>query len=235
MKSTTWQDDHPWTHIDWELDDVTPYQLNWFWCNMEKGDYLWHPNQHKGFEWWISLAEAGGPLGSVHIAPQTWNDGVKIRPFIKFPKLEDVPDEMRDLIKYDHVVIAGAISILGDNVKPDDPMLGYRVHQWQKSDNGVRRHVVGRRGQGERRRRRPDLGRTRQRRGRQLGGLPAGPRPALPRHHRPGDLPRTTRSAWRACRGAVRGLRRDRAPVASRRRRPTAEAAAPSASRRRWV
>ena len=31
MKSTTWQDDHPWTHIDWELDDVTPYQLNWFW------------------------------------------------------------------------------------------------------------------------------------------------------------------------------------------------------------
>ena len=65
MKSTTWQDDHPWTHIEWELNDVTPYQLNWFWCNMEKGDYLWHPNQHKGFEWWISLEEAGGPLGSV--------------------------------------------------------------------------------------------------------------------------------------------------------------------------
>ena len=136
MKSTTWQDDHPWTHIDWELNDVTPYQLNWFWCNMEKGDYLWHPNQHKGFEWWISLEEAGGPLGSVHIAPQTWNDGVKIRPYIKFPKLEDVPAEYRDLIKYDHVVFAGAISILGDNVKPDDPILGYRLHQWQKSDNG---------------------------------------------------------------------------------------------------
>ena len=60
---------------------------------MEKGDYLWHPNQHKGFEWWISLEEAGGPLGSVHIAPQTWNDGVKIRPYIKFPQLEDVPAE----------------------------------------------------------------------------------------------------------------------------------------------
>ena len=136
MRSTTWQDDHPWTHIDWELNDVTPYQLNWFWCNMEKGDYLWHPNQHKGFEWWISLAEAGGPLGSVHIAPQTWNDGVAIRPYIRFEPLEDVPEEMRDLIKYDHVVIAGAISILGDNVKRDDPILGYRVHQWQKSDNG---------------------------------------------------------------------------------------------------
>ena len=137
MKSKTWQDDHPWTHIDWELNDVTPYQLNWFWCNMEKGDYLWHPNQHKGFEWWISLEEAGGPLGSVHIAPQTWNDGVKIRPYIKFPRLEDIPAEYRDLIKYDHVVFAGAISIIGDDVKPDDPVLGYRCHQWQKSDNGV--------------------------------------------------------------------------------------------------
>ena len=136
MKSTTWQDDHPWTHIDWELNDVTPYQLDWFWRNMEKGDYLWHPNQHKGFEWWISLEQAGGPLGSVHVAPQTWNDGVKIRPYIKMVRLEDVPDEMRDLIKYDHVVIAGAISILGDNVKADDPVLGYRIHQWQKSDGG---------------------------------------------------------------------------------------------------
>jgi hypothetical protein len=110
--------------------------LNWFWSNMEKCDYLWHPNHHKGFEWWISLEEAGGPLGSVHIAPQTWNDGVKIRPYIRMEKLADVADEIRDLIKHDHVIIVGAISILGDNVKRDDPVLGYRVHQWQKSDNG---------------------------------------------------------------------------------------------------
>jgi hypothetical protein len=49
MKSTTRQDGHPWTHIDWELDDVTPWMLDWFWVNMEKGDHLWHPNQHKGY------------------------------------------------------------------------------------------------------------------------------------------------------------------------------------------
>ena len=94
------------------------------------------PNQHKGFEWWISLEEAGGPLGSVHIAPQTWNDGVKIRPYIRMETLPDVAPEIRDLVKYDHVVVVGAISILGDDVKRDDPVLGYRVHQWQKSDNG---------------------------------------------------------------------------------------------------
>ena len=47
MKSNTWQDDHPWTHIEWELNDVTPYQLNWFWCNMEKGHYP-QPNRAQG-------------------------------------------------------------------------------------------------------------------------------------------------------------------------------------------
>jgi hypothetical protein len=137
MKSTVWQDDRAWTHIDWELDDVTARMLNWFWCNMEKGDYLWHPNQHKGFEWWVSVQEQGSPIGSIHIAPQTWNDGKQIRPYIRMEALDDVAAEIRDLIKYDHVVIVGAISILGDNVKRDDPAVGYRVHQWQKSDHGV--------------------------------------------------------------------------------------------------
>jgi hypothetical protein len=137
MKSTTWQDDHPWTHIDWELDDVTPRMLNWFWCNMEKADYLWHPNQHKGFEWFVSLQEQGSPLGSIHIAPQTWSDGKQIRPYIRIEALEDVPAEIKDLVKYDHVVFAGGISILGDNVGRDDPILAYRIHQWQKSDGGV--------------------------------------------------------------------------------------------------
>ena len=200
MKSTTWQDDHPWTHIDWELDDVTPYQLNWFWCNMEKGDYLWHPNQHKGFEWWISLEEAGGPLGSVHIAPQTWNDGVKIRPYIKFPRLEEIPDDYRDLIKYDHVVFAGAISIMGDDAKPDElsRCSATAASQWRKSDNGVVGMSIGRRGQGERRRRRPHLGRPRQRGGRQLGGLPADPDAPVPRDRRRPRSARTTRSGSRA-------------------------------------
>ena len=74
----------------------------------------------------------------MHIAPQTWNDGVKIRPVHQVPAgSRTFPPSIRDLIKYDHVVFAGAISIMGDDVKPDDPVLGYRCHQWQKSDNGV--------------------------------------------------------------------------------------------------
>jgi hypothetical protein len=136
MKSATRQDGHPWTHIDWELDDVTPWMLDWFWVNMEKGDHLWHPNQHKGFEWWVSVEEAVGPLGSIHIAPQVWSDGKPIRPYIRMEALEHVAPEIRDLIRYDHVVIVAGISILGDDVRRDDPALAYRIHQWQGSDSG---------------------------------------------------------------------------------------------------
>ena len=137
MKSDTWRDDKQWTHIDWELDDVTPRMLDWFWCNMDKADFLWHPNQHHGFEWWVSVQEQGTPLGSIHIAPQTWSDGKQIRPYIRIEPLQDVPEAVRDIVKYDHLVIVAGISILGDNVKRDDPALAYRIHQWQKTDGGV--------------------------------------------------------------------------------------------------
>jgi hypothetical protein len=39
---------------------------------------------------------------------------------------------------YDHVVVAAAISITGENIKEDAPPVGYRVHQWEKTDFGVR-------------------------------------------------------------------------------------------------
>jgi hypothetical protein len=137
MKSNVWQDSHPWTHVDWEIEDVTPKMINWFWSNMEKCDFLWHPNQHHDFEWFVGIKELGTPIGSIHIAPQTWNDGKTIKPYIRLEGLASVPDEVKAIVKYDHVVIVGAISIFGENVKRDDPILAYRVHQWQTSDVGL--------------------------------------------------------------------------------------------------
>ena len=42
------QDEKGWTHIDWELEAVTPEMLNWWWTNMEKGFALWHIGCHSG-------------------------------------------------------------------------------------------------------------------------------------------------------------------------------------------
>jgi hypothetical protein len=139
MKNRVWQDKNGWTHIDWELGEVTPRMLDWFWCNMDKCDYLWHPNQHNGFEWMkgYGVSELKTPLNSIHIAPQTWADGVEMRPYIRIEPLENVPAYIRETIKYDHVVIVAGISIFGQNVHPSDPPMAWRVHQWQKTDDGV--------------------------------------------------------------------------------------------------
>lgn len=125
------------THIDWQLTGVTALQLDWFWSNMDKCDYLWHPNQHNGFEWFITPQEMHGMEGTIHIAPQTWGNGIPMKIYIRTERLEDVPEKVRKYIKYDHAIIVAGISLTGENVHADDPALGYRLHQWQATDDGV--------------------------------------------------------------------------------------------------
>ncbi len=137
MQSRIWADDNNWVHIDWELDGVTPRMINWFWSNMEKGDALWHPNQHMDFSWFVGIEEAGGPLGSIHIAPQKWDDGKMLNIYIRWDDFSALSVAARDIIKYDHALVAAAISITGENVHRNDKAIGYRIHQWQKSDNGI--------------------------------------------------------------------------------------------------
>jgi len=60
--------------LEWTLDNVTPRMIDWFWSNMEKCMLLWHPSQHEPLEWAVPPAP-GNPINSIHIAPQTWNDG----------------------------------------------------------------------------------------------------------------------------------------------------------------
>jgi len=45
--------------------------LDWFWCNLDKWDYLWHPNQHNGFEWMkaIGLRTEDAPELHPYCAP----------------------------------------------------------------------------------------------------------------------------------------------------------------------
>ncbi len=125
------------THISWELEGVTSHMLDWFWSNMDKADYLWHPNQHNGFAWFVSPQEKQSMLDTIHIAPQTWGNGIRMEIYIRAERLENVPEFVREVIKYDHVIIVAGISLTGENVKKDDPALGYRIHQWQSSDLGV--------------------------------------------------------------------------------------------------
>jgi len=123
------------THLDWKHDDLTPRMIDWFWSNMEKGFLLWHPSQHEPLQWAVPVKH-GSPLGSVHIAPQTWNDGSRQNLYIRMEKLEEVPAAVREYLIYDHVVIMAGLGLGPEALAAGDPM-GYRIHQWQKTDSGV--------------------------------------------------------------------------------------------------
>lgn len=123
------------THIDWHHDGVTARMIDWFWSNMEKGFILWHPEQHEPLVWAVPVTH-GNPIGSIHIAPQTWNDGRRQNLYIRFEKLDDVAPEIRDYIVYEHVVIVAGLG-LGEECLANPNPMGYRIHQWQKTDYGV--------------------------------------------------------------------------------------------------
>ncbi|MBP1627218.1 MAG: hypothetical protein H6Q00_1693 [Holophagaceae bacterium] len=123
------------THMDWKHEGVTPHMIDWFWSNLEKAVLLWHPEQHEPLVWAVPVTP-GDPRGSVHIAPQTWNDGTRQNLYIRFEKLEDVPAEVRDYIVYEHVVIVGGLGF-GPESMAKGEVFAYRIHQWEKTDYGV--------------------------------------------------------------------------------------------------
>lgn len=133
------------THVDWQMEGVTARQIDWFWSNMEKGFILWHPEQHEPLSWPRPPVH-GNPLGAVHNAPQTWDDGRRQDLYIRFERLEDLPDAVRDQICMEHVMVVAGLGLTEAEIATDDP-LGYRVHQWQKTDAGVegRATAIGRR------------------------------------------------------------------------------------------
>lgn len=124
------------THFDWTLEGVTPKMIDWFWMNMEKGFILWHPEQHEPMEWPVP-PKHGQPLGAIHNAPQTWDDGRRQNLYIRFERLEDVKPEIRDVICHEHVMIVAGLGLTEEEMHAGDPM-GYRIHQWSASDNGVK-------------------------------------------------------------------------------------------------
>lgn len=123
------------THLDWEHEGVTSKMIDWFWSNMEKGFLLWHPEQHEPLEWAVKPVH-GNHVGAIHIAPQTWNDGSRQNLYIRFEDLASVPGWVKDYIVYDHCVVVAGIG-LGEEALRNPEVMGYRVHQWQKTDFGV--------------------------------------------------------------------------------------------------
>jgi hypothetical protein len=123
------------THVDWSLVGVTATQIDWFWSNMEKAFILWHPEQHEPLSWPVP-PQHGDLRGAIHNAPQTWKDGRRQNLYIRFERLEDVAENIRDVICHEHAIIVAGLGFDDAAMAAGDPM-GYRIHQWTRSDAGV--------------------------------------------------------------------------------------------------
>lgn len=137
MKYYVIQDKEDRTHVHWEISGVTANMIDWFWCNLEKCNFDQHSRLK--FEWMPEhgIVEKQGPLDAVYTMTQEWYDGTEIQNYLRIETLDHVPGLLTELIRYDHVVALGGISVFGDNVEPDDPAFVWRLHQWQKTDDGV--------------------------------------------------------------------------------------------------
>ncbi|MCA0386009.1 MAG: hypothetical protein LCH34_10465 [Firmicutes bacterium] len=124
------------THLEWEHENITPKMVDWFWNNMEKCFLLWHPSQHEPLVW-AKAPENNRFIGAIHIAPQTWNDGTRQNLYIRFENLKDVPTWVKEYIVYDHCVVVAGIG-LGEEALRNPKVMGYRIHQWEKTDFGIK-------------------------------------------------------------------------------------------------
>lgn len=123
------------THIDWKHENITPKMIDWFWSNMEKSFLLWHPEEHEPLTWAVPPVH-GNPVGSVHLAPQTWSDGTRQNIYIRMEDPAWIPEQYREYIIYEHCVIAAGLGF-GEESMKNEQVMGYRIHQWQKTDYGV--------------------------------------------------------------------------------------------------
>ncbi|HEY7206735.1 MAG TPA: hypothetical protein VH416_00730 [Gaiellaceae bacterium] len=123
------------THLDWEREGITPRMIDWFWSNLEKCFLLWHPQEHQPLSWAVPV-RPGNLVGAVHLAPQTWSDGTFRNLYIRFEDPAGLRPEISERIVYEHCVVAAGLGFGPESLDVEEPM-GYRVHQWQKTDFGV--------------------------------------------------------------------------------------------------
>ncbi len=123
------------THFKWELKGVSSEMIDWFWSNMEKGFLLWHPEEHEPLEWAIP-PKNGDLRGAVHIAPQTWSDGIRQNLYIRFEDLNTLSEELKSYIELQHCIVVSGLGFGEESLQTDEPM-GYRIHQWQNTSDGV--------------------------------------------------------------------------------------------------
>jgi hypothetical protein len=114
-----------------EIHGVTPDMIDWWWDNMEKGFVLWHPTDHKAFEWEIPPGKVGH-VGAIQIAWHKVGDEPLQEIHIHWEDVSLCPIS----ITHEHVLVACGQYDTGG--KP----LHMVIHQYGAASFGTRHRIT---------------------------------------------------------------------------------------------
>jgi hypothetical protein len=130
------QEENGWTHIKWQMENITANMLDWHWSNMEKDFILWHPDDHTELLEWPVPVTKDRFIGAIHLAPQK-RKGTEVELMrLRYYDLTEVAQKYRDLIVHEHVVMVGRCGI-GRTAENDGPPVKHRLHQYSPTEFGV--------------------------------------------------------------------------------------------------
>ena len=117
------------------LPGVTAKMLDWWWCNLEKGYYLWAPGAHKRFMWEKAPCQYGF-LNSAHRISEVYVPGKGVFGGDEGITIERIPlDEYFTLtFSMKHVICEGIFNEEGQFVDET-------IHMWEDVDGGCN-HIM---------------------------------------------------------------------------------------------
>ena len=111
--------------VDHELLGVTPEMIDWWWDNIDTSDRykLWHPEDHKSFEWEVSPKK--GHIGTIQRIVENIGLPTMLRIRWEDPSQSPIP------IEYNHALV-------GSTLDDDDMPMTWLLHEYEKFENGTK-------------------------------------------------------------------------------------------------
>ncbi len=111
--------------VEHELHGVTPEMIDWWWDNIDTTERykLWHPEDHKSFEWEVSPKE--GHVGAIQNIVENIGFPTMLRIRWEDPSQSPIP------IEYSHALV-------GSTLDHDDMPMTWLLHEYEKFENGTK-------------------------------------------------------------------------------------------------
>ena len=113
--------------VEHELSRVSPEMIDWWWDHIDNSERyrLWHPKDHKSFEWEVSPGNVKGHVGAIHHVVET----IEGRPTTLRIRWEN-PDSIPIKAEFKH---KNAASVLNNKDKP----ISWVLHEYRSIPNGT--------------------------------------------------------------------------------------------------